>query len=325
MNNKLRLEEHKKNANIETTLKELEDIFSPIEEKLVSKLEKPEFPIVFIVGCARSGTTLLYQYLANLGIFAFPNNLISRFYFAPYIGSKLSQLLIDFDDKGEIFNSLKKDEFKSNLGKTLGANSPHEFWYFWKRFFEFGELQQLDEKILENVDKDIFLKELSSIQKVYQKPLLMKGMIMNWHIPYLVSLSDNIFFIYMNRDIAYNAQSLLLARQTFFGTMDHWYSFKPKEYNQIKNLQNEDQVVYQVHYTNKAIEQGLSQISSNRYCTVNYENFCQNPNLVTNKLMNILNMKFQKTDKPVFKTNKSISINQESWKKILHCIDTINS
>ncbi len=59
----------------------------------------------------------------------------------------------------------------------------------------------------------------------------MKGMLLNWHIPYLYNINRNFIFIDIKRDEFFNAQSLLFARKNFFGTRDKWYSFKPKEYS----------------------------------------------------------------------------------------------
>ena len=105
-----------------------------------------DHPIIFIMGCARSGTTLVSQYLARSREFCYPTNFISRFYYAPYIGALLQRLMFDLDTKGELFGSFKEAvDFKSVLGKTKAASSPNEFWYYWRRFFKFGEIQKLDD------------------------------------------------------------------------------------------------------------------------------------------------------------------------------------
>ena len=314
MDNNSRLNKHKRNHKLELLLKELSEILTPCELELIMDMKNLSYPIVLIVGCARSGTTLLYQYLAQSGSFCYPTNLMSRFYYAPYIGAKINQLLVNLDYNGEILGGGLVSNYISSLGKTKGANSPHEFWYFWRRFFPFGDKDQLSRDQLANVDRVTFLKELASIQQVFQKTLLMKGLIMNWHIPYLASLSEKIFFIYIKRNIAFNAQSLLMARKEYFGTFDKWYSFKPIEYDSFSESSNEEQVVKQVFFTNQAIEKGLSELDSSRYLVVDYNSFCDNPANIFSEvgfLNEIGGAKFSSS----FKISNKIRVTKDTWRK----------
>lgn len=234
-----------------------------------------DHPIIFIMGCARSGTTLVSQYLARSCEFCYPTNFISRFYYAPYIGALLQRLMFDLDTKGELFGSCKEvGDFKSVLGKTKAASSPNEFWYYWRRFFKFGEIQKLDDAQLSKVDAKAFVSGLRSIQTVFDKPIFLKGMIANWHIPYLAKLIPNSYFIIVKRDLLFNAQSLYVARSEYFDDVERWYSFKPVEYPILKEKTPLEQVVGQVKYTNDAIDRGIRSLSDDRVITVQYEEFC---------------------------------------------------
>ena len=143
-------------------------MLAPVESDLAKKFKSPKYPLVFIVGCGRSGTTLMMQWLANSSLFAYPSNLISRFYEAPYLGAKIQQLLLDpaYNFNDEICDFSVDFDFNSKLGKTRGALAPNEFWYFWRRFFNFGEIQYLPVDSLENVDTDTFLSEISAFESV---------------------------------------------------------------------------------------------------------------------------------------------------------------
>lgn len=291
MENKKRTIHHRKSKELEAVFPEMEHLLGNAEKEVLKKCSKPQMPVVFIVGCARSGSTLLYQFLADTEAFGYPSNLMSRFYYAPYIGARVQQMLIDFDEKGEIFPKTSLESFKSELGKTFGPKQPHEFWYFWDRFFKFNELQQLSKTQLSQVDWKCFLKECHALEMVFNKPLLMKAMKMNWHITQLKEKFENAHFIYIKRDILYNAQSLLQAREKFFGNQNEWYSFKPHNYQEIKQMSPVAQVVEQVISTNQAIENQLVSLPVEDYSVVDYEYFCSNPRKLLNDLLKKINIK----------------------------------
>src|SRR5699024_10587460 len=145
-------------GEIEAILRLLNDTLADDEADLTHEYNKPKYPVLFIVGNARSGTTLLYQWLASTGLFAYPSNIISRFYNAPYIVALIHKMFIDYDKFGELSGD-RKLSFNSTLGKTKGPASPHEFWYFWRRFFEFEDIQKLNDQQLANIGGKTFVRE----------------------------------------------------------------------------------------------------------------------------------------------------------------------
>ena len=61
-------------------------------------------------------------------------------------------------------------------------------------FFSFGGTQELDISALNKIDRDGFIRELRAFQAVEDKPLILKGMILNWHIPFLADLYPESYF-----------------------------------------------------------------------------------------------------------------------------------
>ena len=54
--------------------------------------------------------------------------------------------------------------FVSELGKSRGWLAPNEFWYFWRRFLPFQDLDWLpDEELFRVVDQDLLGSELTSL------------------------------------------------------------------------------------------------------------------------------------------------------------------
>jgi len=319
MDNNKRSQKHKKNELLESIFPELERYFGEIENEILINYESPEKPVFFIVGCARSGSTFLHQLLAATELFCYPTNLMSRFYYAPYWGAKIQQLLVEADLKGEILGECNSSKlFVSDLGKTKGPLQPHEFWYFWNRFFRFHEVQLLKEELTQETIS-IFLKELSAIQAVYSKPLAMKAGNMNWHIPYLASLSPNFFFINIQRDIKFNAQSLYNSRLDFFGTAEEWYSFKPPSYPELKKLSSVDQVFFQVRENQQAIEEGFNELPKQKIYDLKYETLCDSPYEVITCMLNHFQLNFDSlllktvVEKMERKEINKINVHRQIW------------
>ena len=275
--------EHRKNLKLESLLGHLNELLAQSEVNAVSQFRNPQYPVIFIVGCARSGSTLLFQWISDLGLFAYPSNLMSRFYRAPYIGALIQQLLTDpeYAFREELIEfQLSEINYASDLGKTRGALSPNSFLYFWREYFKFGEIQKLGPEAIDSVNSAALSSELAAIESVFGKPLAMKAMIMNWHIDYLNQIFPNSLFLHIHRDPLMHAQSLLSARQAFYGSIEPWYSYKPPEYTHLKGLSPYWQVAGQVFFTNEAISDQLLMLNPDHYLTIEYESLCSNPQSV---------------------------------------------
>ena len=262
--------------SLESALRSLNDEIQTLHDPSNTDLQPC---VVLIVGPPRCGSTLLMQWIASTRCFAYPSNLVARFFGNPAFGFRVQQVLHDFDTRNQI--GLRNDDqdvqFKSELGRTMGALAPSEFWYWWRRFFQFPDIQQLTHDQLSNVDSHRFLSELSAMQTVNTHPLVMKGMHMNWHLDYLAGLSDKFIFLRLKRELKYVAQSMLLARDQFFGDRSRWWSYKPAEYAKLKELSPIEQVAGQAFYTEQAITNCLENVPQNQIIEIEYEQFCSSP------------------------------------------------
>lgn len=274
-----RQREFRRNEDLERLLKAINEILGPAEDQILERYSMPQYPVVFVVGAPRSGTTLMMQWMASSDRFAYPTNLLSRFYGAPHIGALIQQLLTapEYNYNDEILDFSGEITFKSSLGKTQGALAPNEFWYFWRRFTPNTELVHLDAQSLSQVKGEKLASELAAIEAVFDKPLALKAHILELNIPFLSSVVERALFLFIKRHPFYNIQSLLESRTKFFGNRRAWYSVKPKEYDMLKDLDPIEQVAGQVYFTNQGIEEGLGQIDSSRGLVVGYEEFCAAP------------------------------------------------
>lgn len=276
--------EFRKNVALEELMDEINSDLSVTEKNLLEQDIK-EYPVIFIMGAMRSGTTLLEQWLASSGEFSYPSNIISRFYKTPIIGSKIQKLLTDpkYNFRNEIIDFTSDISFESNNGKTRGALEPNEFWYFWRRFFPDDLRGYTSDELIKKTDIQVMRQELWGIAKVFEKPIALKGMICNYHIPFLNEAFPKALFICLSRNIDRHVQSVLAARKRQFGTYDEWYSFLIPEYDELIQISDSTiQVKKQIEYINNAITEGLHYVPEVKKIQVTYEEFCRNPeNLYT--------------------------------------------
>ena len=239
-----------------------------------------EYPLVLVMGALRSGTTLFTQWLSNTGMVSCPTNLLSRFYRAPILGAKIQLLLTDprYNFRDELGEFAREAEYRSENGKTRGVLAPNEFWYFWRRFLvEPDRDVWSDEELRRGMDIETMRAELCGVMEVFEKPFAAKGMLFNYNIPFLNSVFDKILFVFIKRDPVTNIASVLDARKRQLGNVSEWYSFKIPEYEQLKNFGPIEQAAGQVHFINRAIGLGLSNVAQDRKMVVQYEEFCRNP------------------------------------------------
>jgi hypothetical protein len=316
----------RRNNRLESLLKEVNDLLATCQEQVNQQYERPRFPLLLLMGAPHSGTTLFMQWLAESRQWAYPTNFISRFYAAPYVGARIQQMLIENDYYGEIADFKKTSPFSSTLGKTAGALAPHEFWYFWRRFFPLK--QDADVVPLEDlarVDVKKLNREIASFEGALEKPLAMKAMLLNWHIPFLDSAFNKVLFVNLKRNPAFIVQSMLEGREKYFGSEELWYSFKPPEYAWLKNLNPVQQVAGQIHFIRKSTDDGVAHVASERTMTIHYEEFCRNPAQTWNVLVEKMagqgySLTADYTGRGHFDDANTIRTTPERWERIQQAI-----
>jgi hypothetical protein len=276
-----RADEFSRNLPLEELLGTLNDILA-IAERNVQTDKLPgnqPHPTIFIMGPLRCGSTLFTQWLSSTGLAACPTNLLSRFYGAPVVGALIQVLLTDprYNFRNEILDFNSPESFNSNNGKTTGALSPNEFWYFWRNHLPFDDNDQIIKEKINKQTTDTFKNNLSQLSQIFNKPFALKSMIMNYQIPLLADMVKNSVFIGLKRNIEENALSALDARKRQLGDIEKWYSFRIPEYEQLSNLPPLEQTVGQVHFINRAVSEGINSIDESRTLLIEYESFCENP------------------------------------------------
>ncbi len=265
-----RTKKYKKSEDEERFLNELNRSLVQLERELIADFIEPAYPTVFIVGPQRSGTTLLMQMMLRYFSVGYVSNLVARFWMAPYVG-----LLIN---RPYFRNAQFDPELASDLGYTQGHDGPHEFGYFWGRWFGHGKTHCLDESELESIDSALLSKELAAMESVHDLPFVFKNLIYcSLNIPFLSDILPKSIFLTCVRDPLFVAQSTLESRERLYGTRRAWIGLRPSEVEDLEPYDPVRQVAGQVVLAQKRIREDLSALSGNRWIEVSYKELCEAP------------------------------------------------
>lgn len=276
-----------RNPSLEALLSDVNERLEGPNRDLVASFRNEREPKLFVIGAPRSGTTLFMQWLASSGRVAYPTNLLSRFYGAPLVGARIQALLADprYQFRDELPEFRLGVDFVSENGKTRGALSPNEFWYFWRRFLPFNSLDYADASELARGGRLGDLRdELNALANICEGPFALKATLVNQNIESLASLFNRALFVDVRRNPVANMHSLLEARRRQYGSLAHWYSFRIREYPELAELDPLDAVAGQVAATRRSIETALATMPEECWLRVDYEAFCESTATVDTEL-----------------------------------------
>lgn len=273
------------NLRLNALLEELKVMLRPLQDML--SVPESATPVACIVGTPRSGTTLLLQWMASIGSFSYPSNLLARFSYAPYIGARIQQMLFDpaFDYHGDFRDLHSAINFDSELGKSCGALACNEFQHFFRNYMPNTDFKWLDDDSVALVDCDGMSQGLASIEYAFGKPFVTKASLLQFNISYFAENIPRLFWFHIKRDPVFSMQSLLAAREKYYGSREIWWSAKPKEYDALKPMDVFHQIAGQVYFTRCAVESGMRKVPASHRMTIEYESFCQNPKSVYEKMV----------------------------------------
>ncbi len=260
----------------------LDGIFNIFEKRLYQKDSKPILPQIFVCGPPRSGTTLVAQTLIKyLPVYYF-NNLTSIFPNSPIIANKVFRR----------FNITKNKSLliKSFYGRTYGIWEPNDALYLWDRWT--GVDRDLIPKSISPQNERKMVSFFAAVEKYSNKPLLNKNNKLNTYAHLVSNAMDTAYFICLDRDPVYLAQSLLIARRFIHDDDSVPYGVK---FNFPKKVRKGDGIDPIKHVSNSVIrhkemmvkQQNL--IGEKRFIIIPYEDFCREPakwvNIISEKVL----------------------------------------
>jgi len=230
-------------------------------------------PNLFVFGLPRSGTTLFYQVAARSFDIGYINNLSARFWGAPLIGVAFAQSLL---------GDRRDDSFRSDYGKSVELSGPHEFSYFWQRWLKMTNIEAVCRFGMpdDGVDWAGLAKIIGCLHDRFGTGMVHKTNFVANLTPGFAKHLQMPLFIYIDRDCADVALSILGARQKYYGNFDTWWATHPPSYEEIKGLPFPIQIARQVKDLREVYEKSMASVPQDMVLRFSYSELCEDPRAV---------------------------------------------
>jgi hypothetical protein len=236
------------------------------EKKLYEEAPKSRLPQIFVCGAPRSGTTLVAQVLIkHLPVYYF-NNLTSIFPRSPIISQKLFGFLAKNDNKAINFSSF--------YGRTSKLWYPNDALYLWDRWT--GKNRKSIPVSFDQKAKTSMIRFFNAVEHYSKKPLVNKNNSLNSFANLVAETLPGSYFICLDRNPVYLAQSHLVARRFINADENRSYGIDLKE-SQDSTVNAIEDICKQVAAHKKMIKHQQSLIGSERFIILKYEDFCEDP------------------------------------------------
>ena len=237
------------------------------------QLERKPRP-VFILGSPRTGSTLLYQLVAQKFEVSYFSNFTADLHpEQPVVAAAIEHVL----------GTSPPDATTSRYGKTDGPHGPSEASSVFTHWFGGGHPSQLVSATIREGLADHFRESLLAIEELRQQPLVTKNAWNCFRIADLIRLVPEIYFVWIRRDLMSAARSDLSARYKH-GGRDSWNSASPSNYEEILLQPYWEQVIEQQFEYNRTIQNDLKTLVPSRHHELWYEDLCIDPNKSLNRL-----------------------------------------
>jgi len=267
----------------------LDLLLSLLERLFVPKGSEVDYPIIFVVGIHRTGSTFVSQVLADCFGFAPLGNFATLFPRSRYLIHKMFKGLYRPGKPG------KTERYKSYYGISKGLFSigdSYEIWDKWlgkDHYNRPGDIS--DEKRADMVTY------FSGFQKAWERPVITKN---NRNTLILEMIQETIpkaFFVVVNRTPADVIQSTMRASIDFFGTDEIvWGLREDSGFNPDNYKDKLDAYCHQYLDLQDSLTRSLNAISGEDYLMVQYEDFCEDAKSVQKELWNRLGARYNLPD-----------------------------
>jgi len=224
---------------------------------------------IFIIGAPRSGTTIVYQYLAAVFEVVYINNLWAMM---PNI------------------YPLKKSWLKKNApyetnnyyGNSLSLFGTQEGGSIFRRWFSEGDTDHCESLSHKNI-KDM-RNYFGKVSNKANKPILIKNGRNSVRLIALMKIFPNARYIFIERNPLDVAQSIVNGRIQLMSDKNQNWTVKPKEWKSIETLPYPEQVASQVFFINKHIQTAKELIPAEAKIIIEYSEFCVHPFKVISRI-----------------------------------------
>lgn len=243
------------------------------ERRSLRQVSAPTKPVVIVCGPPRSGTTLVAQYLINSLDVAYINNLTSVFPRSPVTVNRWW---------GK--NSIRTGgSYRAFYGKSRGFSGANDGLYIWDRWLG-SDRSAIPDSLMEKSEQDL-PAFFSAMQSVYDRPLVTKINRLNVAAHLVSAVLPQAFFVFVERDPVWLAQSLIIARERIGGDPDVAYGTQHP--SAIRGDVVAD-VARQVEFHRAESVAVMAKLPPDRFLRLRYEDFCRSPADLLEKIKNAL-------------------------------------
>ncbi len=252
----------------------LNRVAEPLDIALCLGTSPANYPLVFIVGAPRTGTTLLHQLMAQHLRVGFVNNAMAKFWAAPLLGSVLH------GDKPFMSTS-----YPSDLGGTSGAAAPHEFSWFWHYHADFGRDDELTPEQIETASSVRIQQSLRALAAHAGRPFVFKNVNhVTFQVSWISKLLPESRFVWTKRERIQTAASILRSRKARYGDAELWWATRPRGYREWCTLSPQQQIARQVCAIEASLSHSFASLAPSRTAVVEYEGLVDAPQAVLREL-----------------------------------------
>ena len=272
-------------------------------------------PLVLVVGPPRSGSTLLYQILAQCADVSYFSNLTALFPRAPITATALLQ--------GHRLSG--GGDFNSYYGQTRGLSAPNDGFEIWNRWL--GDDRYDARHSLDDQSSDDMRRFFAAWTGEFSRPLLNKNNRNADCIALLANTLPQATFVVIRRDPFFVAQSLIESRLRVQGAKDRpWGLASTTEHSRAAEpLGYVDDVVDQIVAIETKLQNQQATMDARRIVEVTYESLCSKPQETVERIARCvpglrLREEQQRQLLYPFKVSRDVRVTAHEARRIERCI-----
>lgn len=243
-------------------------LFQGKEKKLYEQAPAPQYPILFVVGAPRSGTTITEQLLINHLPLNFFNNLTSLFPRSPLTAH------MSFGQK--LAADAKPVDQTSLYGRTVKLSEPNDALYFWDRWT--GHDRKEIPLAISPENQEAIRQFYGAWQAHWQSPIIHKVNRLNTFSHLVADVLPTAKFICLDRNPIFHAQSLLVARRYIHGNDRISYGIQGDQPADLLPAEDPiEAVCQQVLFHKRVARTQRELIGEDRFMVLGLESFLANP------------------------------------------------
>jgi hypothetical protein len=236
------------------------------ERLLLGTASAPRGPQLFVLGLPRSGTTLVYQYLAHRYAVSYFTNAVGRFPCAACLCTTLATRRL-----GRYVS-----DFASEYGKSVGPLAPREAGDFWTLFFAPDRYVSFDE--LPEPARVRLRRTVACVQRAFGgAPFVNKNVMHAQRVDALALLFPEARFLVVERALADVGLSVLRGRSRHAPGAGDWWSIRPTDHAAFAGLPLPEQIAGQLASVGRRLAEDLGRLPAERVLGLDYEAFCAAP------------------------------------------------